>query len=434
MMTYKEAEDAVYASYLRADRFHDYSDPDSLRRDPRPTAPLLRRLSSVPAVVVTGSKGKGSVAAMTAAILGRKMRVGLMTSPHIACFRERFRVDGSMISEEEFVESIEALKPEFDAIDASLAPNRCVSPIAVQAAVGLRWFASKSTAFNVLECGKGARFDDVNNAVHRYAVINTIFLEHTRELGSTVGEIAADKASVITDDTRLAFVAGQSDEAMELIETRAAAAGAELRRYGMDFAAENVEYTRQGMIFDVVVGSRRFERLRLPLLGVHQTRNAALALALALEVEPTLSYDDVAGALASVSWPGRMEVVAVDPPVVVDACVNRQSAMQVADTLAATGLDRYTLVMAIPVDKDYRGVALALAAGAVGVIMTTTSNPHYRFSPTQADDVARMSGRRDVIWMPTVAEAVAAARATALPVVIVGTTSMLTDLEALCGQ
>lgn len=100
--TQKKAEDFVYASYLRAATHQDYAAQDAGKRHPELTRSLLRQKSIAPCVVVTGSKGKGSVANMISRILQTNLSVGLMTSPHITDFRERFRVNDTMISEADF--------------------------------------------------------------------------------------------------------------------------------------------------------------------------------------------------------------------------------------------------------------------------------------------------------------------------------------------
>ena len=130
-----EAEDYVYGSYLRAEGSLTYGDRDSVKRDPGPTRELLGSLSRTPCVCVTGSKGKGSVSVMVSRILQTEMDVGLMTSPHIIDFNERFRVNGECISDADLVSCTERVKELIDPIDSGLPDGRYISPMAIQAAV-----------------------------------------------------------------------------------------------------------------------------------------------------------------------------------------------------------------------------------------------------------------------------------------------------------
>ena len=111
-MNRKEAEDFVYSSYLRAEKYHAYEEKDAERRHPEFTRELLQKKSGTPAVVVTGSKGKGSVSKMIAEILQTKFTVGLMTSPHIEDFCERFQVNGEKVTSPLFSMLMEEIRPE----------------------------------------------------------------------------------------------------------------------------------------------------------------------------------------------------------------------------------------------------------------------------------------------------------------------------------
>ena len=283
-MNRQEAEDYIYKSYLKAKKNQDYNAKDSAKRRPDLTRELIQERDDTPSVVVTGSKGKGSVANMLSQILQTNYKVGLMTSPHLVDFCERFKINGVNISDDDFVKCIEKIKPEVDAIDARISEDVCISPMGIQSLVALEYFNEKKTDFNVFECGKGAKYDDVNNISHKYAVINTIFLEHTRELGESLSEIAIDKSNVITGQENCVYVAKQEPEAMEVILDRANRLSVDVKYYGRDFYAQNICYTAEGMKFDVVIGKRIFEDIIIPLMGAHQAKNCALAMACAYDI------------------------------------------------------------------------------------------------------------------------------------------------------
>ena len=220
-MNRKEAEDCIYKSYLKAQKYQDYHVKDSKKRRNDLTYDLIRKKSKTPCTVVTGSKGKGSVANMISQILQSEYKVGLMTSPHIVDFCERFQVNGGKISDIDFVKHMSRIWTEIEAIDAAIPKNICISPMGIQAYLALNYFETTETQFNVFECGKGAKYDDVNNVKHDYAVINSIFLEHTRELGETIEEITEDKAHVITGEQNCVYVAEQAPNVIKIIRERA---------------------------------------------------------------------------------------------------------------------------------------------------------------------------------------------------------------------
>ena len=120
-MNRREAENFVYKSYLKAEKHQNYGDKDSQKRRPDLTRDVIRSRSLTPCVVVTGSKGKGSVSNMISQILQSRYKVGLMTSPHLVDFCERFLISGKNLSDDEFVTCMSEIHPEIDRIDASLA-------------------------------------------------------------------------------------------------------------------------------------------------------------------------------------------------------------------------------------------------------------------------------------------------------------------------
>ena len=117
-MNRQEAEDFIYKSYLKAQNYQNYSSKDSEKRRNDLTYDLIRKKSGIPCAVVTGSKGKGSVANMISGILQTEFTVGLMTSPHIVDFCERFRVNSGQISDEEFAKQMTLIQEEIEVIDA----------------------------------------------------------------------------------------------------------------------------------------------------------------------------------------------------------------------------------------------------------------------------------------------------------------------------
>ena len=446
-MNRKEAEDFVYSSYLRAEKYHVYEEKDAERRYPEFTRELLRKKSGTPAAIVTGSKGKGSVSKMIAEILQTKFTVGLMTSPHIEDFCERFQVNGEKVSSPLFSMLMEEIRPEIEEIDRKIPKEFCVSPMGIQADFALTWFRSRKTDFNVFECGKGAKLDDVNNILHDYAVMNSVFLEHRRELGNTIAEIAEDKAHVITGREKAVFVGEQAEEAMAVIEKRAALFSVPLKVYGRDFWEENLRTEHTGIVFDLYVFGKRYRDIRLPLLGDFQAKNCALAMAVSEtvfsdlsekasvveeslpntenlpsaeslpntesshsailpespEMGENLEMDEIRRRLSEINWPGRLELISGEPFILLDCCINRISTKAVKAVLA----ERYPL--------------------SESVILTRTHNPHYHFSEKQCERMAEEGIATE--WAEDFTEAMKKAEEKGLPIVILGTTSLLPEVK-----
>lgn len=437
-MNRKEAEDFVYSSYLRAEKYHVYEEKDVERRHPEFTRELLRKKSGTPAAIVTGSKGKGSVSKMIAEILQTKFTVGLMTSPHIEDFCERFQVNGEKVSSPLFSMLMEEIRPEIEEIDRKIPKEFCVSPMGIQADFALTWFRSRKTDFNVFECGKGAKLDDVNNILHDYAVMNSVFLEHRRELGNTIAEIAEDKAHVITGREKAVFVGEQTEEAMAVIEKRAALFSVPLKVYGRDFWEENLRTEQTGIVFDLCIFGKRYRDIRLPLLGDFQAKNCALAMAVSetvfsdlsdksTEMGKTLEMDAVRRRLSEINWPGRLELISGEPFILLDCCINRVSTKAVKAVLAERKIEKPVSIIAIPEDKDYRGVVQEMYPLSESVILTRTNNPHYHFSEKQCERMAEEGIATE--WAGNFTEAMKKAEEKGLPIVILGTTSLLPEVK-----
>lgn len=437
--TPEEAESFVYASYLRAAAHQDYMAKDAGKRHPELTKALLRQKSDTPCVVVTGSKGKGSVANMISRILQTRFSVGLMTSPHITDFRERFRVNDTIINEADFCRLMAEIQPEILDIASDLPESVCVSPMGIQADLALTYFQEKQTSFNVLECGKGARYDDVNNIRHDYAVINRIFLEHTRELGDTLAAIAEDKSHVITGEQKCVYFAEQEPEVLEVLQQRAEYLQVPYKRYGRDFEAKHIRYTSSGMQFDVVIGQTIYPDLQIPLLGEHQAKNCALALAVCVDVLSDLRRESAVFSLPAVRenlsllhWPGRMEVLRSEPFVLLDACINGASCENVREVLRHLGISNCTVIVGIPEDKDYAGVVRSMRDMASRILLTKSGNPHYHFSQKQQEVLAQEEIPAE--WTDSVEQALTLAGSFSDPIVILGTTSVILEVERIFQQ
>lgn len=426
-MTKQQAEDFIYKSYLKATQYQDFNSKDCQKRRNDLTFDLIRKKSGTPCTVVTGSKGKGSVSNMISQILQTKYKVGLMTSPHIVDFCERFQINGEKISNSDFIKQISLIQTEIENIDHSLPKEVCISPMGIQAYLALNYFESSHTQFNIFECGKGAKFDDVNNIHHDYAVINSIFLEHTRELGETLEDIAEDKSHVITGEQKCVYVANQVPEVLEILQKRADKLNVPIKIYGKDFSAENIKFTKEGMLFDINIGGQLYPDILVPLLGKHQARNCALAFALCKDVLGELDLTKVRKYLSDINWPGRMEVISKDPFILLDACINGSACENVIQVLNYLNMNQITSIVGIPDDKDYIGVVKAMEEKSSSIILTKSANPHYIFTNQQQSNL--QAEGIETFWTDSVSEALTLAKTKKRPIVILGTTSVIAEVK-----
>ena len=428
-MNKQQSEDFVYKSYLKASKYQSYHTKDSEKRRNDLTFDLLHEKSKTPCTVITGSKGKGSVANMISQILQSEYTVGLMTSPHIVDFCERFQVNSVKISDEDFIKNISLIQDEIDTLDSSIPKNVSISPMGIQAYLALNYFESCNTGFNIFECGKGAKFDDINNIKHDYAVINSIFLEHTRELGETLEEIVEDKSHVITGEQRCVYVAEQTPKVLEIIQNRANHLNVPLKIYGTDFYADNIQYTNEGMLFDIIIEELIYPDILIPLLGEHQAKNCALAFALCRDILNNLDLNRIKNNLSKINWPGRMEVISNEPFTLLDACINSAACDNVIKVLDYLNLDFATIIVGIPDDKDYQGVVKAMEKKSSSIILTKSQNPHYIFTQNQQHELQKEG--IETLWSESVPEALCLAKEKNDPIVILGTTSVIAEVKKL---
>lgn len=283
-----------------------------------------------PLIHVAGTKGKGSVAAMTASALrAHGLRTGLYTSPHLHSFRERIRLNGDPLPAQAFAAAVARIWPVVEEMAGE--PIGAPSTFEVLTAMALDVFREEATDAVVLEVGLGGRLDATNVASSSVAAITSVSLDHTAILGSTVEEIAREKAGIIKG-AQPVVSAPQDPGAMAVIRARAEAMGAPLTEVGRDVTCAQEAHDLSGQTL-LVATPRDQYRIRLPLLGAHQAENAAVAIA-ALEQAPIpLSRDSIEAGLAAVRWDGRFQLLGTGPYLVVDGAHNPYSMARLRETV-----------------------------------------------------------------------------------------------------
>jgi dihydrofolate synthase/folylpolyglutamate synthase len=291
-----------------------------------------------PSVHVTGSKGKGSTAAFTEAVLrAHHLRTGLFTSPHIASYRERMQIDREPIPPAEVVAGVERV----DAVARSLmragSVDREPTFFEVTCAVAFDWFARARVDVGVIEVGMGGRLDSTNVVASQVGVITTIELEHTDVLGTTVEAIAREKAGILKPGMT-GVVGALAGGAAYVVESEAGRAGVPLWHLGREVAVEDRVLSEDGQSFSVRLPGSRLEALQLPLHGTFQATNAALGVAAAARfltsVGRPLSHESVREALRAARWPARLERVARRPDLFYDVAHTPESARAVTESFA----------------------------------------------------------------------------------------------------
>ena len=278
-------------------------------------------------VLIAGTNGKGSTSAMVASILGAAgLRAGLMPSPHLSSYRERIQVDLEPISEREFANSVAAVRPAADGLPAGLGRP---TEFEILIAVGVLHLAPRVDRF-VCEVGLGGRLDATNVLDLGVAAVTNVSLDHQAQLGATIPAIAVEKAGIVKPGNRV--VTGCEGDALTVIEAACSERDAPLWRLGREVRVHSRSLGWGGVELDVNGPGFEHRNLRVSLLGDHQARNAAVAVACA-EAMGDATPASVRAGLARTRWPGRLEVVAESPRVVLDGAHNPAAMRALTETL-----------------------------------------------------------------------------------------------------
>ncbi|MBE7471588.1 MAG: bifunctional folylpolyglutamate synthase/dihydrofolate synthase [Anaerolineae bacterium] len=363
---------------------------------------LLARLGDphkkFPSLLIAGTKGKGSTAAMAESILRQAgYKTGLYTSPHLHSFRERIRLGGEAITEEQVVALARSLKPYFED-----TPNLTAFELITAAAFVA--FAEANIEAAVLEVGLGGRLDATNAVDPAVAVITSISYDHMQILGDTLTLIAREKAGIIRPGA-LVISAPQYDEAMQMIEQVCADHRARLVLVGRDWQWQPGEFNFEGQSFRV--GEQDYW---LPLMGEHQLVNAVTAMAAVTGfVERTglaVAPEAVKTGLANVNWPGRLELLQRNPFLVVDSAMNGDSAEKLIQALQHHFPERpITFIFGASSDHPIRDMLNALLPHAARMFTVASRHPRAAKAEWLADLAAELG--YTAVSLPDVATALA---------------------------
>jgi dihydrofolate synthase/folylpolyglutamate synthase len=359
------------------------------------------------AVHVAGTNGKGSVCAMITSVLqDAGYKVGLFTSPHLLVFEERIQVNGSLISREELCALVDRIKP---IAERMVKEEDFEHPtfFEIACAMAMRHFADQEVDFAVMEVGLGGRLDATNVIRPLVSVITSISLDHTHVLGTTLEEVAGEKAGIIKEGIPV-VIGVEQKELIEMIKSICQKKGSAAFTVSEDGNYSIDQGDSHGQTFDVQVFDRRYSDLKIHLIGEHQVKNALIAvmtLEFLKEQKVSLNEANIREGLANTRWPGRFEKISDNPLIIFD-CAHNPAGMR---TLGLTMNRVYkdftkTLVMGIMRDKDIQGMVREACEFADKVIVTKP-----RFERASEPEIIESEARKychDVRIIMDVADAV----------------------------
>jgi len=354
------------------------------------TEALLAKLGSpqrkLSAIHVAGTNGKGSVVATCEALLrARGLVVGRYTSPHLIDFRERLTLNGKPIFEEEVLEFLKRWIPTAEEMGATF--------FEVTTALAFDWLVKQEVDIAVIETGLGGRLDSTNVLTPRVATVTSIGLDHTDLLGDTLEAIAREKAGIFKPGVP-AVIGEPAPDIRQILAISAREAAAEpVVILDDDYAISNVEVSASGTSFTLTRG-KDVVHLTTPLLGEHQARNTATAIATvtAMGKEYLPAPHEISKALARVFLPGRFQR---SGKIIFDVAHNPAGARAVAETIRALDPPHpRTALVAVLADKDWRGIIRELAPTVDRFLFTNAASApsERKWDPAEAQSFAKAQG------------------------------------------
>ncbi|MBK5306634.1 MAG: bifunctional folylpolyglutamate synthase/dihydrofolate synthase [Frankiaceae bacterium] len=332
-----------------------------------------------PVIHISGTNGKTSTARIVDSLLRSfGLRVGRYTSPHLESVTERITIDGVPLTEEQFGAAYDDIAPYVELVDSRMPVQ--MTFFEVLTAMAYAAFADAPVDVAVVEVGLGGLWDATNVVEAATCIVTPIGLDHVPMLGTTVGEVAVEKAGIIHPAATV-VLAAQQPEAADVLLRRCVEVGATVAREGLEFGVVERRTAVGGQLVTLQGLAGTYDEMFLPLFGEHQAANAACALA-AVEAflgggeTRQIDPEAVREGLADARSPGRLEVVRTSPTVVLDAGHNPHGMAATVRALAdAFTFTKLVGVVACLADKDVRGMLEVLEPALSSIVVTTNSSP-----------------------------------------------------------
>jgi dihydrofolate synthase/folylpolyglutamate synthase len=368
---------------------------ENLKRESRLLNALGNPQLTYTNTLIAGTKGKGSTAVFVERVLREAgIRTGLYTQPDLHTFRERMRVKGNFISEEEVAELVPVVRAAVEEIEQSRELGPYIT-YEVATALALYYFHQQRVQHAVIEVGLGGRLDSTNVTHPLVSVIASISYDHMQILGETLTHIATEKAGIIKPNG-VVVTSARPIEALLAIESVSNKQHARMVRIGsseadpaqieveeglvppLSYRYQLEERTEEHQRFTVWTPEHTYTQLEIPLAGQHQLENATLALAALDELRKkgiTWNEEALRVGLRSVRWPARIDVVEHNPTVVVDGAHNTDSMEKLLQALRDSFKSQHLImVLSLARDKDLVGIAKALQT-VDAIILTQMVHP-----------------------------------------------------------
>ena len=391
---------------------------------------------SYPTLHIAGTKGKGSVSAMLAATARASgQRTALFISPHLHTYRERIQIDGEPISREALAALIAEVRPAVESVEG-------LTLFEVTTGLAFLYFARQQVDIGVIEVGLGGRLDATNVITPEISVITSLSLDHTRLLGNTLADIAREKGGIIKPGVPVVS-APQKPEAIAVLETIAAERDAPLTIAGQDWTWEALQHDFEQQTVSVrrAHPPSAFDgEYVLSLLGDFQQENATVAIASAAVLYANghkwTTPATVRAGLAQTEWPGRMEVLQREPPVVIDCAHNPYSAETLVHSLKTWFPDtRWLLIFGASNDKDVPRVLEALLPLCEQIWVTRSHHPRSTAPEALAAHCAALGKEADIVMEPPRALATALEQLKpGLGIIATGSVFLVADVRVAWAQ
>lgn len=375
-MTYNEALEYIHSVVWLGSR-------PGLSRTEELLAKLGNPERDMKFIHVAGTNGKGSTCSMLDSVLREAgYKVGLYTSPYIVRFNERMQINGEPISDSELAELVEIIKP--------IAEGMGDKPTEFEIITALAFLYYKRNACDVvvLEVGMGGRLDSTNVIESPLvSVITGIALDHTGVLGTTVKEIAFEKAGIIKKGCPVVY-GGRDDDAFEVISAKAKECGSEFRRTKLETLKIN-KLGIDGSDFDYSF----YINVKLSLLGAYQPENAATVLETVRFLNESgfvIRVPHIFSGLKKARWRARFELLNREPAVIFDGSHNIQGVTAAANSIKGFfGGKKIALLMGVLADKDYSDMVDILSPLAERVFTVTPDSPRALASEKLAEEFSK---------------------------------------------